>query len=445
MLNSFWWGSNRQSGKGIKWLWWDRVAMRKEYGGMGFRNLYGFNLAILGKQGWKLATNHDTIVSRVFKAKYFPRGNFIDAKLGHNPSFIWRSIHASQVVVKGGLRWRIGDGQKIRVGKDPWIRNQDGDYVFGLMQQDVENMKVAELIDNNTGPWKRDLLNLYFNQHVVNLILSIPILKNIGEDKCAWRFTSHGEYTVKSGYHYIMERLVDNSDLRVSSNWMKIWNMKIPQKVKVFLWRAARGCLPTRERLLSRGVQSTNRCVHCEGSYENDWHIFFECHKVEEVWVAAGLWNFIKDKLKTADGFVDLFFQLFNRLAQENLHMFAMTMWCIWKRRNEKLWNDVDTRPEVSVRLARESLYQWQQVRLKQTCMGNVSDSGNNTVITQNNNTNVTRWRKPALGEVKCNVDAAIFKDQRCYDVGMCLRGGNSEFIAAKTDWFQGIPQPQEA
>jgi len=65
---------------------WDHVATRKEYGGMAFQHLYGFTLAMLGKQGWKLVTDHETIVSRVFKAKYFPRGNFIDAKLGHNPS-----------------------------------------------------------------------------------------------------------------------------------------------------------------------------------------------------------------------------------------------------------------------------------------------------------------------------------------------------------------------
>ena len=54
-------------------------------------------------------------------------------------------------------------------------------------------------------------------------------------------------------------------------------------------------------------------------------------------------------------------------------------------------------------------------------------------------------WRKPILGEVKCNMDAANFKDQRCYGVGMCLRDLNGEYIAAKITWFQGIPQPQEA
>ncbi|PNX65557.1 hypothetical protein L195_g054597, partial [Trifolium pratense] len=29
--------------------------------------------------------------------------------------------------------------------------------------------------------------------------------------------------------------------------------------------------------------------------------------------------------------------------------MFAMTMWCICKRRNDKLWNGIETRPAVSI------------------------------------------------------------------------------------------------
>jgi len=107
MMNYFLWGNNNPL-KGIKWLSWDKLLMKKEDGGMGFRNLHAFNLAMLGKHGWRFFTNKDTIVVRVFKTKYFQEGNFLDAQLGSNPSFIWHSIYASQVVVKN-------DGSMINI------------------------------------------------------------------------------------------------------------------------------------------------------------------------------------------------------------------------------------------------------------------------------------------------------------------------------------------
>nr|KYP59896.1 hypothetical protein KK1_015338 [Cajanus cajan] len=36
MLNSFWWGSNKSSGRGIHWLNWEKLTMHKEHGSMGF-------------------------------------------------------------------------------------------------------------------------------------------------------------------------------------------------------------------------------------------------------------------------------------------------------------------------------------------------------------------------------------------------------------------------
>lgn len=44
-------------------------------------------------------------------------------------------------MVKGGVRWRICDVSRIRVWNDPWIRDQDGDFVFGPTQYDAEDMK----------------------------------------------------------------------------------------------------------------------------------------------------------------------------------------------------------------------------------------------------------------------------------------------------------------
>lgn len=50
MLNSFWWSSNSSETKGINWLSWDKPSMPKLHGGLGFRNLHAFNLAMLGNK-----------------------------------------------------------------------------------------------------------------------------------------------------------------------------------------------------------------------------------------------------------------------------------------------------------------------------------------------------------------------------------------------------------
>lgn len=70
----------------------------------------------------------DIIASKIFKDKYCLREDFVNEKLGHNPSFVWRSIHTSHVVVREDLKLRVDDGSRIRGWYDPWIRD-GGDHM----------------------------------------------------------------------------------------------------------------------------------------------------------------------------------------------------------------------------------------------------------------------------------------------------------------------------
>ncbi|MCH80360.1 replication protein A 70 kDa dna-binding subunit, partial [Trifolium medium] len=100
MLNSFWWGHNGRNGRGIHWLSWDRLSVSKDYGGMGFKSLQAFNLALLGKQAWNLVTRPDNLITKLLKARYFPKCDFLEANIGHNPSYVWRSIWRSKFIVQ---------------------------------------------------------------------------------------------------------------------------------------------------------------------------------------------------------------------------------------------------------------------------------------------------------------------------------------------------------
>jgi hypothetical protein len=88
MLNAFWWGHNNNQSRGIHWLSWDKLCIHKNYGGMGFKSLKAFNFAMLGKQAWKMFTDPGALITRLFKAKYFPNCDFIDSSIGHNPSYV---------------------------------------------------------------------------------------------------------------------------------------------------------------------------------------------------------------------------------------------------------------------------------------------------------------------------------------------------------------------
>jgi hypothetical protein len=119
---------------------WDKLAMHKNDGGMGFKSLFVFNLAMLGKQGWRIMSNPDLLTSKINKARYFPQSDFFDAKVGHNPSVVWRSISNSRFILRVGTRWRIRSGTDISLLNENWLFNASA-----LSVQDTKETLAAKL------------------------------------------------------------------------------------------------------------------------------------------------------------------------------------------------------------------------------------------------------------------------------------------------------------
>ncbi|XP_031131897.1 uncharacterized protein LOC116033284 [Ipomoea triloba] len=119
VMNRYWWSSGRD--KGIHWKAWDRLCVPKKHGGLGFKDLRPFNLAMLGKQAWRFLTQPTSLVARIYKARYYPKTSFIDATVGNCPSFCWRSIMASHELVCTGVRRRIGNGNSTLIWGHPWL------------------------------------------------------------------------------------------------------------------------------------------------------------------------------------------------------------------------------------------------------------------------------------------------------------------------------------
>ncbi|XP_024190126.1 uncharacterized protein LOC112194101 [Rosa chinensis] len=62
LMARFWWGGS-EGDRRIHWLSWEKLCRPKLEGGMGFRNMHCFKLALLAKQGWRLIHRPDSLIA----------------------------------------------------------------------------------------------------------------------------------------------------------------------------------------------------------------------------------------------------------------------------------------------------------------------------------------------------------------------------------------------
>lgn len=249
LISQFWWGDGKT--RKIHWVKWDSLCESKRDGGMGFRDLKSFNLVLLGKQIWRIIFYPNSLLSRVCKAKYFPHTDVLQASPNSSASFTWKSICSALEVIRKGVCWRVGNGLNIDIWKDGWIPRDTCFTPITLNLKQHINMKVATLIDLSSGTWDEEIISEMFWNYDMEQILRISLPVSSGTDVRVWHFTQHGHFSVRSAY--FLARDLKKSNLMNAAggtspmvmNWNWVWQIKTPNKIKVFLWRALRDNLPT--------------------------------------------------------------------------------------------------------------------------------------------------------------------------------------------------------
>ena len=294
MFSNFWWGHHDKAKK-AHWVRWSKLCNSKASGGLGFRDLKTFNLALLAKQGWRFLQHQNSLVFRVFKAKYFPQGDFMLANLGNRPSYAWRSIALARKVLRLGLRWNIGDGCSVKISEDPWLPLSSS--FKSISAQHVLDPKetVSILINEDSQTWNVDVINPLFSRWEAQIICAIPLPPRKKLDCLFWNDTKSGLFTVKSAYHLQLrckaieimgESSSGGKDLKF---WKFLWSLSLPPKVKAFMWHACSGILPTYEMFFNRHMRDNGLCPGCTLVMESTTHTLWTCSVANDVWVESSL------------------------------------------------------------------------------------------------------------------------------------------------------------
>ncbi|KAK8673098.1 hypothetical protein V6N13_111454 [Hibiscus sabdariffa] len=162
--------------------------------------------------------------------------------------------------------------------------------------------------------------------------------KSRPSDELVWRCDSTGVYSPKSGYRLLSESAIHHQSLSLEaysslfySFFSSLWELQVPAKCKIFMWRLMHNFIPTFANLCFRKLAVRNLCPLCELHVDTTAHMLFSCTFTQQILSLVGLPSIIT--VHNQD-FTANFATWFLQADKKNKQVIVLTFWTIWFARN---------------------------------------------------------------------------------------------------------------
>ena len=154
---------------------------------------------------------------------------------------------------------KVKDESQTRFWMDTWLGNQPLKDKFPSLFNIVRRKQDSMATVLASIP-----LNISFRQNLGGrnlrdqhrIVASLQDVNLQGErDVFVWALHSSGTFSVKSMYAALI-----NNRVRVSQD---LWQIKIPSRIKIFLWYLKRGVILTKDNLARRSWNGDTKCCFC--------------------------------------------------------------------------------------------------------------------------------------------------------------------------------------
>ncbi|XP_057756347.1 uncharacterized protein LOC130975593 [Arachis stenosperma] len=307
--------------------------------------------SISGQEGWRLMTRPNSLVTKVFRSRYFRHSSFLKADIGYNPSWAWRSLLEGRKVLEKGIFWQIGRRSAVKIWEDCWVGRQGPLTLRQNQEPNPSLIWVSQLITEE-GNWNEHLIANNFTSEITQEILQINIKE---EDNLIWYREKGGSYSVRSGYevcfNFFHPPLESLPPIFADKNlWNSIWDLDCPAKVKVFTWKALHNGFPVRHQLHARIQAVPAICPRCEMEDETLTHCLLNCIYSRQVWNHMGFLFNSPNRVDAEDSFVNWWREMQVKIKQESFNkkqrsLLAMVLWRIWISRNNWLFDGKRSEP----------------------------------------------------------------------------------------------------
>ncbi|CAN1824667.1 Putative ribonuclease H protein At1g65750 [Linum perenne] len=146
-----------------------------------------------------------------------------------------------------------------------------------------------------------------------------------GADVWIWGAEKDGRFSIRSVYNLVISHSVEEFD----NLWKLIWKWRGPSRIGAFLWLAGHGRLLTNAERVRRHMASDASCSRCVHGSESLSHTLWDCAFASEVRSLLGFDN------HNPNWSVDFPVWLKRGIGGEQALLVGITLWYLWKSRNE--------------------------------------------------------------------------------------------------------------
>ena len=193
--------------------------------------------------------------------------------------------------------------------------------VLALLAQTPLNISFRRgLNDNKWAEWV----------HLCSRLISVNLSNE--PDKSVWKLTDSGKFTTKSMYLDLM-----NGHTRYLHKYL--WKVKIPLKIKIFMWFLNSKVLLTKDNLAKRRWTGSQKCCFCDTN-ETVHHLFLACPFAKIVWRMI----YFAYNIPPPANINNMFGNWLNRVPKNDKNKIRIGIsaicWTIWRTRNDIVFNN---------------------------------------------------------------------------------------------------------
>ncbi|KAL7214682.1 hypothetical protein ACSBR1_026965 [Camellia fascicularis] len=412
---NFLWGDTLEHRK-IHLIKWDQVCKKKEDGGLGIRRARDNNLALLTKLSWKILCDEGGLWIDVLKAKYLKHNTIHNWPTKRKASHFWRGLLITRNVLSKGVKWTIGDGTKVRIWKDWWCGDTTLDEA--IPNHESSNSATISTILNEEKEWDMDLISNQIPEEAIPDILRIhpPQFLNLIDKPC-WKGSHNGGFTSAAAYDIIVGK-----DQHVG-DWKWLWKLRIPQKLKGFLWVVLNGRLFTNDMRMRRGLTNDSNCISCN-NMEDLNHVLRTCPQAGELWASVFNTQWYLRMLNTP--LLDwIIVNAKNKTPYSNYisfgTIFIVALWRVWTNRNKKIFENKNFNSFESVKFIFEFSLE-------------IHMAFSRSIVTPKKSSVLIRWIPPFASLIKLNSDGCLRESLGIGGFGGLFRDEQGAWISGYYD-----------